>query len=482
MKIHDPVVRSLRSRRRQRGLTLIESAIVLAVAAIALVFFTRMMSDNAEQVKAKGISEKMVEVHEAARSYVKTYNAALMTAASGSSVVVIPAGRPDPTSSVPSGPSAALPSLQGGGFLSPSFVDRNGYGQRHALLVRRVLAPNGDPRLDAIVTTYSGTKVSDRQLGRIAGYLGAAGGYVPVRANASAGINTATVYGSYGGWRSLTSNWSGAGGSAPSSGAVVATLAFEDGRLLADFLYRNDIGVPEANRMNTSIDVNRNNLNNVATMSGASDAAGVRNLQLDAGNVNATGNVNTAGSVRAGIDIWADGNITSSKTVRGNNLVAAKDASNMGGDLAVAGAASIAGDANVIGNVNVNGNTTVNGNLTAYRLNADSLIYDTAGRWNGSFRLRDLLPKQVGQASFAVVHGQYVAKPSCPAGSTAKLLLYRQQDSTRFAPGWDPGYVDVVDALNATDYGTSWQIWWSGQDAVPGYAKTAVAQTFCFYG
>jgi hypothetical protein len=479
---------------RQRGLTLIESALVLAVAAITMGFFVRMLADNAEVMRAKGVSEKMVEVFDASAKYVKVNNAALVEAIPPGGQIVVPMGKPGATSPVPPGPTGSLPSVQGGGFLSPGFIDRNSYNQRHALIIRNVTISGLGQRLDSIVTTYGGTKIPDRQLTKIAAFIGAAGGYVPKTPMAA---DTGQIVGSYGGWRSPRASWGST--SNPDEGSVVATLAFEAGEDgIAPYLYRNDIGKAEANRMHTSIDMFQNDLNNTRT--------------VNAGNVRATENVEASKDLVAGIDIWAARNITAGGTVQGTNVVATNlvsaptvNATTVNGT--TVNSTNVNASGTVTGtNVTANANLTSNGNATvAGRTNTGDFhttYFDAANTWVYNIRgipqaapasLDSLLPRQIAMYSYLVYDGQWVPKPSCPTNSGPRIMLYRQQDSTRGATiltglivdGFSQtGYADTADGIYAyhvTDY--AWAVAWGGGfAAVPGVPRTAVAQTFCVYG
>ncbi|MFC6047444.1 shufflon system plasmid conjugative transfer pilus tip adhesin PilV, partial [Methylobacterium hispanicum] len=67
-----------------------------------------------------------------------------------------------------------------------------------------------------------------------------------------------------------TGDYAGAGATAPTTGHVAATLGFDGTSILADFLYRFAVpGMPEANRMHTSIDMLANDINNLKRITGS---------------------------------------------------------------------------------------------------------------------------------------------------------------------------------------------------------------------
>ncbi|MEB0284796.1 shufflon system plasmid conjugative transfer pilus tip adhesin PilV, partial [Sphingomonas sp. 10B4] len=71
---------------------------------------------------------------------------------------------------------------------------------------------------------------------------------------------TSIVQGVRGGWQIALSNY----GMNPGVGHNASALFLQDGTLVNDYLYRNAVaGHPEVNTMNTSINVNGNNLNGV---------------------------------------------------------------------------------------------------------------------------------------------------------------------------------------------------------------------------
>lgn len=478
--------------RRRRGMTLIETALVLAVFAVVTAAIVTSMAENAELTRARAVSLKMTEVKDAAHNYIKAnYTTLVGTAPAAPGATVILAGRPDAASAVPAN------SLQDEGFLPASFIDANGYGQRHALLIQSTAAN----QVNALVVAYGGRDIPDATLGRISSMIGAAGGYVPT--NPLAG-DAGQVVGAYGGWRTPFADW-GPAATRPSQGRSAATLAFADGSLLTDYLYRNDIGIPEANRMNTDIDMNSFEINNVSRISGDP------NIRLDTDvtigqdlwalrDANAGRNVNATEDVNAGIDVNAGRDVNGGRNVNavtnltaGNSLVVANDGF-IGDDLSVTGSTTT-------GSLQVNADANIDGTTTTGRIDADRMVVDsivepgTSGRaFNTTLTLSELLPRQVAQYSYEVTEGQSVPKPTCAGGyGNARIMLYHKTVGRRSVPqlsfttsnGYVTGiqstsYVDVAEALYATDAGTTWGVVWAGQ-AAAGVTRQAIAQTYCFY-
>lgn len=491
-----------RRGHRTRGLTLIETAMAMAILALASAFAIQQIFAYMERVHAKTIADKMIEVSEGAKGYVKANYAALLANA-GSGVLVIPAGRPNATAAVPSGP-AGLPSIQGDGFLTSSFIDVNGFGQRHALLVKK-MSPD---KLEAIVTTYGGRTIADNRLAMIGNFVGNSGGYIPQTPPVAADANT--IIGAYGGYRSDLASWGGAA-ERPTVGHFQSSLAFENGTVLADYLYRNDIGVPEANRMRTNIDMDSNNVNNLKEIKGVAGQ-----------NPGMSGDtVRVAGNMRATIDIWANNDIladrdivatrdiTAGRTVSAeadvhahqnviadNNLIATRN-------LDVGGSATIDGNTIIGGAANIVGNATIDGATNMAQVDLTRTVAVIPGRYNAAqgVKLADLLPRMVAQYSYLVTHGKSVAKPDCGGDRTkARIMVYRQVESDRAVPnvplrvtsqnGYvtavsqdvNNSYIDVADGIVASSNSLTWTIRWYGAAQATGATRQALAQTFCYYG
>jgi len=503
---------SSRRASRRRGMTLIEAAIALGLFALASGFAVQQVANYLENVKARTTAEKMVEVSDAAKGYVKANYAALLNATPVNSVISIPAGRPNATSAVPAGPSG-LPSIQGGGFLSENFVDINGFGQRHALLVKRT----SQSRLEALVTTYGGRTIPDGMLTSIGTYVGNSGGYVMQKPPVAADANR--IIGAYGGYRSTLNFW-GSSAEKPVAGRFQSSLAFEDGKLLTDYLYRNNIGIPEANRMNTAIDMNSQQINNIGRLTGVTDSDTNLNTVI-AGDKNAASNSGKT-SLRATIDVWANRNVIADQDVNAGrdvnavrdihanrNIISEKDVVSYQ-DLDVYRNGRIRGELQVDKDAEITGNLKVTGDADLTALNLDkTIVYDKLsatedGRFTKAHnvKLMDLLPRQVAQYSYLVRDGQSVPKPSCSGDyGKARVFVYRQVDSTRAVPyiaftaGMNQnGYltsighdvtrskVNMADGIVATSNSLSWTIRWIGSPEAEGATRQAIAQTYCYYG
>ena len=246
-------------KKRQLGLTLIETAMVLGVVAISMAGLSKMLADNARSTRVKATSERMIEVVGAAERYVNANYTQLLNLAGAGTPVVIPVGKACATCAIPAGPGG-LPSVQGGGFLSSTFIDSNPSGQRHAILVREPTAGN----LEVLITAWGGNPFADDDLGSVSGLIGSGGGGVYSN---NPNAPTTQVVGSYGGWNTnvatWNANWSG-NAVGPSVGRAAVALSFGGaGGNMDDYLNRFNTGDPEANRMRTALDMNGFDVNNV---------------------------------------------------------------------------------------------------------------------------------------------------------------------------------------------------------------------------
>jgi type II secretory pathway pseudopilin PulG len=241
-------------RRRTAGITLLEVAIGIALSAIVAAGVMATVSWSTNQVKLRATADRMNQVLSAAQQYVQANYATL-----AANVPVGGAPTTVPTTGAV-GPFG-LPTLQGGGYLPSSYVDKNPFAQTHAVLVRQPVANT----LEVLVATQNGDTIQDADLGTVSSMVGAAGGFMPSQGGkmVTSGTYAAnTVVGSYGGWSTTSANW----GNIPVGSHLFATAAYNNGNVIADYLYRYNVGVPEANKMHTDIDDNQNNINHVTNL------------------------------------------------------------------------------------------------------------------------------------------------------------------------------------------------------------------------
>ncbi len=287
------MVRKRNARRRFAGVTLLEVALGLGLLSLGLVAGGRALNENAQATRAASAAGRLGEVSSAASDYVRANRTALLALAPvAGQPISIPAGRTVPGGAIPTGPGG-LTSIQGGGFLPSTFVDQNNYGQNHRLLVRQRTAG----ALEFMVAQVGGRTIPDQDLSRVTQRIGASGGAALVRPPAA--VPAGTVLGTGGGWRTTVAEWTAADGTGPTVGRATVSNTFMQSTALADYLYRSDIGIPEANRMRTDLDM------------GGAVAGGT------ARNINGANNITAAGTVTSGRSVMQNGGYACAGNVSG---------------------------------------------------------------------------------------------------------------------------------------------------------------------
>ncbi|MCS4089480.1 shufflon system plasmid conjugative transfer pilus tip adhesin PilV [Rhizobium sp. BK176] len=492
---------------RRRGAFLMETVAALAIAAVLAVVYINMQQNESDRIVAKNTADRMKTIGEAAKGYLSANYSTLLATAPTSGALVIKVGRTAAGGAVPAG------SLQDKGFLTSGFVDTNAFQQNTALLVRKI----NSTTLDAMLTTYGGREIPDRMLGSTARLVGEAGGFVPKTYPLSS--DSGDVLGVNGGWRTDASQW-GAAATRPDTGTLQMTMNFEDGSLLKDFLYRNDVGNPEANRMNTHIDMNKNSLKNAGMISGVDDPKtgdvtviigddtapnslrATRDIWADR-DIKATQDVTAGRDVKAAQDVTAGRNVVAQETVAGKNVMASVDVT-AGNDV------KATRDLRAGRNLEVAQNANIVGDMNAGRINIDAKVFgnDVAGgarNFAAAVTLGDLLPRTVTQYSYIVNEAGIVPKPTCRGGyNNARVMVYKQVDSVKArvnvplnVVNQTAGGITFVGAVNvdtanawvqtgqgivATDNGLTWTVNWVGDPKADNTTRQAVAQTFCYYG
>lgn len=225
----------MRNFKRQNGFTVIEAMIVLFVSILAASAAAKIYGQYTQAQRTKIAADHAGVIVKAGTSYIQDNYAAITSVASPTAPAVI---------------TTAM--LKSTGYLSTSVSDQNIYGQSYQILA---LEPTAN-KLQILIVTTGGETIKDMPLRRTAQNIGGKGGYISA-------MNTSTAMGSYGAWQMPLSSY----GVSPGAGHLAIALFFDDGSLSNDYLNRSAIaGHPEVNRMNTAIDLNGNNLNNVATI------------------------------------------------------------------------------------------------------------------------------------------------------------------------------------------------------------------------
>lgn len=157
-----------------------------------------------------------------------------------------------------------VPMLVTAGYLPAGFSARNHYSSTYKTLIYQ---PEKN-KFHSMTFLTGGTRLSLSQARKLAGYIGASGGY----------IQGNVAKGALGAW---TEKLSAFGGFNPGEGHVVMAGFYANGAVVNDYLYRKAVpGHPELNTMSTSLDMGGNDVNHAGT--------------LNVENVSATGKVTSA--------------------------------------------------------------------------------------------------------------------------------------------------------------------------------------------
>jgi len=220
--------------------------LALGISAVFTAGLLQVQFDDNATAGIRGAADGLRMVQAAAQQYIGDNGRTLMENLGTGSVEVIPL--------------TGANSLAASGLLPQDFTGAFIQGQSIAFLLRHVAANGNVPEhLDGLVTTYGGSKISDRQLGLAVAHLGIAGGAILSTDVTGAGE---AVRGPFGEWTESVSNW-GAGDETPASGHLMMTLnVIPSG--LSDYLDRYYTGDAEANRMHTTMHAGGNTIEGLA--------------------------------------------------------------------------------------------------------------------------------------------------------------------------------------------------------------------------
>ena len=195
--------------------------------------FETMAIDNA---KAATTAQQMQQVSQAAQAYIQANYSAVEANSTASSPATI-----------------TVSMLQNTGYLPNAFSAANPFGQMWQV---QVLQPTPG-QLQALVLTQGGTQIGQVQAPMIAAQAGAQGGFVPYNGQYGT-LNDTVAHGAYSGWQVSMSGYTN-----PGPGHLAALLAFNNGNLENNYLYRVAVpGQPQLNQMQTNLDMGNNNVNN----------------------------------------------------------------------------------------------------------------------------------------------------------------------------------------------------------------------------
>jgi type II secretory pathway pseudopilin PulG len=238
-------------KNRQKGITLLETALSLGILVVVMASLTEMMVESAATVRNKAVAEQMIEVRDAAQNYLEdnwgTIDTALPAVGNQQEVNI-------------TGPS---PSLIADGYLSSTVNNFNAYGHRYRYFIKKTAASE---LTGMIVSEKQSAGEQDIALDdqvEISTFIGGEGGFITDN-DLICGDPAVCFAGTFGGWRIQTaSNWD-SGGWTANDGLLASKISLNTQTFGEDFLYRVAVpGHPELNIMMTDLDMNNNDINNV---------------------------------------------------------------------------------------------------------------------------------------------------------------------------------------------------------------------------
>ena len=227
-------ISSLHSRKN-RGFTLVELAIVLAVTGVLFIGLYRLLSGGSAQVKDAAVASQQTQLINAVKSYLGTTSGGSWMAQSTTVGAAQNITLPLPTSA--NAPDGATNTLCHNAYTAnlKSFCDvlpagfsqstLNAFGQTYSVQVQvpAVTVANTPPQTYSfMIVTIGGDTISDADGGRISSEIGVDGGFL-YSTNICGAPAASTACGAYGAWTAKTTGAAPAFGfAATASGHVVS--------------------------------------------------------------------------------------------------------------------------------------------------------------------------------------------------------------------------------------------------------------------
>jgi len=234
--------------KKQAGMTLIEVTASLAIMGLVMVMAQNLASKYLDDTRNEVVAAQTKQVIDAYQAYIKENYATVVAGSTASAPMNITVATLVAANNLPTGYSAV-----------------NAFGQT---ITAYALEPVAN-QITAVVVTTGGTTINDSDLG----YIAAAASKDGTKAGAVRSTDTASLSGAMGGWSVPLAAY----GVTPGAGHLGGAIWFSaTGSVLSDYIYRNAVpGHPEANRMNTVLDLGGNRvtaLQVIATVDSACEA------------------------------------------------------------------------------------------------------------------------------------------------------------------------------------------------------------------
>jgi len=331
----------IRLKKIHRGATLIEVIFGLIIIAGATTALWKYQNQQAEDTLNAATAQYQNVLVNASQKYISDNYDAVLAIATPTTPAII-----------------TVQMLKTSKYLPASFGNVSPRGQTYQLYA---IEPSAK-KLESLLVSSGGAAINDGSLVRIANKAGASAGYITSTA-------PGTVKGVYGSWSTSLSNYN----IGNNAGHLAAALFFTDGQLDNDYLYRSAVaGHPEVNRMNTAINMNSNDLNNVNTANTATLNSNIANATtLNSSTANATTmnstTTNTNGETYTGgwFRTTGDGGVYFSKYGGGWYMGNTSTISVYGNKNVQTGGGLYGGYVNSTGNIDASGNMFANGSMSA---------------------------------------------------------------------------------------------------------------------
>ncbi|MCA8050688.1 shufflon system plasmid conjugative transfer pilus tip adhesin PilV [Burkholderia arboris] len=342
---------SIEARREQEsGVGALEMIAVIGIfismIALSAPFVTQWSNSRTDQIVADQFKLAM----QGANTFIQNNSATIVAAAN---------------------PTVVYSWAQMAGSMPAGLSPTNTFGQTYQLAIQRTgTAPNY--ALNPMLQTTGGQPIPENELRAISTSVGGSGGYIST-------LTPTVATGAKGSWGPLTLTSFGAN---PGAGRLAGALFYQTSTQANQYLYRVSVpGHPELNQMQTSVDMQSNNVNN----------AGIVNTnKLATNGLNANDMPPTWGGGIRTWDVYAGGTVgvgpgggappvawmAQNGVVQGQTL-------NSTGDVNAQGTVTAQNNVNAGANVNANGqiwaggNVSTNGNIT---LNSSGSAITNPGR------------------------------------------------------------------------------------------------------
>lgn len=279
-------------KKIHRGMVSIEIAIALVIVMIAGIYGMSRYSQYLTELEWSVEARHMDAVTAAAKSYIRDNRETLQNQVGAGGSVKLTGAQ-----------------LQQAGYLPQGFTLTNTSAQTFQVAIVR--NPSDNTKLVGFVLTQGGQPISYKGLRYIAQSINGAGGYIQTANQAE---------GAYGSWKMNLSSYGLTGESGRLAVWLSSDVLGADDQE-SDRLYRYALASrPELNRMHTAIDMNNNNLNNVATVN-AKTGAFTENVTAKNGNFSegvTAKNGTFSGNINAQNGAFSQG-ITTGSDIRSND-------------------------------------------------------------------------------------------------------------------------------------------------------------------